>query len=172
MYQAIVLKNYFPKKNKITIVHERFGKINFFVDEKQQAARLCNGSLIYCDVIKKQASYQCDFIDPYFVPFQHTGTDLYFIHDILKICLKFMPDETMMVDVFDVVLKIYQQLETLQAHHKKVYLLRLFLFLGIFPEDKKLYQLVMQDIFLLNVDHDAALQKGLQYCWQSDQLIK
>ncbi len=167
---AIVLKNYFPKKNKVTIFHEQFGKINFFVDEKQQAARLCNGSLIYCDVVKKQSSssYQCDFIDAYFVPFNDTLYDLYFIHDILKICLQFIPDHMAMTDVFDIVLDIYNNLEGLQGCQKKIYLLKMFLYIGVFPENKKLYQSVMQDRLLHNHDSDELLQQGLKYCWNSD----
>ncbi len=165
---AIVLKNYFPKKNKVTILHEQFGKINFFVDEKHQAARLCNGSLIYCDVIKKQASYQCDFIDAYFIPFNDSLCDIYFIHDVLKICLEFMPDKMHMSDVFDLIIDMYKQITGLQECQKKIYLLKLFLYLGIFPENKKLYQVVMQDKQLHTHDNDALLQLGVKYCWESD----
>ena len=81
---AIVLKNYFPKKNKVTILHEQYGKINFFVHEASQASRLCNGSLIYCDVQKKDTTYQCYFIDAYFIPLDQDRYDLYFIHDLLS----------------------------------------------------------------------------------------
>lgn len=168
---AIVLKNYFPKKNKVTILHERFGKINFFIDEKHEAARLCNGSLMYCEVVKKQgsSSYQCNFVDTYFVPFQSHTDDLYFIHDILKICLEFMPDKMAMKDVFDLVVSMYQQLHDLQDFQKKIYLLRLFLYLGIFPEDKKLYHYVMQNNLLQTYDNDVLLQQGLKYCWNSGE---
>lgn len=167
---AIVLKNYFPKKNKVTILHERFGKINFYVNETQQAARLCNGSLIYCDVIKKQSSstYQCDFIDAYFIPFHNNLYDLYFIHDILKICLQFMPEQHMIEDAFHLIIDMYQQLEGLQECQKKIYLLKLFLYVGIFPENKKLYQNIMQNNQQHSHDSDALLQQGLRYCWKSD----
>ncbi|MDP3788707.1 MAG: hypothetical protein Q8Q60_05335 [Candidatus Chromulinivorax sp.] len=167
---AIVLKNYFPKKNKITILHEQFGKINLFIDEKHQAARLCNGSLMYCDIVKKQSSsvYQCDFIDAYFIPFHDSAYDLYFIHDVLKICLQFMPDQMSMSDVFTLITDMYNHLEELQACHKKIYLLKLFLYLGIFPENKKLYQFVMQDKYLHNHDSDELLLQGLRYCWSSE----
>lgn len=167
---AIVLKNYFPKKNKVTILHEHFGKINFYVDEKQQAARLCNGSLIYCDVVKKQSSsfYQCDFIDAYFIPFNDSAYDLYFIHDILKICLQFMPDKIMINDAFDLIIDIYEKLEGLEVCQKKIYLLKLFLYLGVFPENKKLYQCIMQNNQLHSHDSDLLLQQGLNYCWNSD----
>lgn len=165
---AVVLKNYFPKKNKVTILHEQFGKINFFIDEKHQAARLCNGSLIYCDVIKKKSSYQCDFIDAYFIPFHTDSYDLYFIHDILKICLQFMPNQSMMSDVFDLVIDIYKSIHSLQSCQKKIFLLKLFLYIGIFPENKKLYHCVMQDNELHNHNSDVLLQQGLRYCWNSD----
>jgi len=160
---AIVLKNYFPKKNKVTILHERFGKIDFYIDEKHSAARLCNGSLMYCQIIKKQSMYQCDFIDAYYIP----SKDLYFIHDILKICLNFMPTQIMMDDVFDIILEIYQNLESLEDCQKKIVLLKLFLYLGVFPENKKLYQHVMQNNLLHNHDSDILLQQALSYCWNS-----
>jgi uncharacterized protein YqkB len=166
---AIVLKNYFPKKNKITILHEQFGKISFFIDEKHLAARLCNGSLIYCHVVKKQTSgYQCDFVDAYFIPYDDQNYDLYFVHDALKICLQFMPERNKMTDIFDLVIEIYENLENLSDCQKKIYLLKLFLFLDVFPENKKLYQTVMQDNSLHNHDSDITLQQGLKYCWNSD----
>lgn len=161
---AIILKNYFPKKNKVTILHERFGKINFYIDEKHPAARLCNGSLMYCQIIKKQSMYQCDFIDAYYIP----SEDLYFIHDILKICLNFMPTQVMMVDVFDIILEIYQDLEFLQDCQKKIFLLKIFLYLGVFPENKKLYQCVMQSNSLHNHDSDSLLRQALSYCWSTE----
>jgi dihydroneopterin aldolase len=63
---------------------------------------------------------------------------------------------------------MYNHLEGLQACQKKIYLLKLFLYLGVFPENKKLYQSVMQDKQLHNHDNDALLQQGLRYCWDSD----
>jgi hypothetical protein len=126
--------------------------------------------LIYCDVVKKQssASYQCDFIDAYFVPFNDSLCDLYFIHDILKICLNFMPDQMSMSDIFDLVIDMYQKLDRLEECQKKIYLLKLFLFLGVFPENKNLYQHVMQDNQLHTHESDLLLQQGLKYCWNSD----
>ena len=79
-----------------------------------------------------------------------------------------MPDQTQMTDVFDMMLTIYQELADLQVCYQKIYLLRLFLYLGIFPENKKLYQLVMQQKYLHNHDTDLLLQQGLQYCWTTD----
>lgn len=167
---ALVLKNYFPKKNKVTILHEQFGKISFFVDEKHEAARLCNGSLMYCNIIKKtsSSSYQCDFVDAYFIPLHDSLYDLYFVHDVLKICLQFMPEKMSMKDVFALITEMYMQLEHLHGCHKKIYLLKLFLYIGIFPEDKKLYQSVMQHVDQHNHDSDELLQQGLKYCWNSD----
>lgn len=165
---AIVLKNYFPHKNKVIILHEQLGKISLFFDDKHQAARLCNGALMYCQVTTKQnGRYACDFIDTYFIPFHDAGYDLYFVHDLLKICLECMPDQNKVTEVFDLMIEIYQNLADLDACHKKIYLLKLFLFLDIFPEDKKIYQLVMQDFKLHDHNVDQVLQKALQYCWNS-----
>ena len=149
-------------------MHEQFGKINFFVNETKDASRLCNGSLIYCDVQKKDASYQCDFIDAYFVPFDQDRYDLYFVHDLLKICLNFAPWQIAMADVFDLIVEIYQQLESVSPEQKKIYLLKIFLYLGIFPENKLLYQVVMQG-YRLNIENiDKLLYNALDYCWKSE----
>ena len=166
---AIVLKNYFPKKNKVTILHEQFGKVNFFVNETKDASRLCNGSLIYCDVQKKDASYQCDFIDAYFVPFDQDRYDLYFVHDLLKICLNFAPWQIPMSDVFDAITQIYGQLESISTLDKKICLLKIFLFLGIFPEDKLLYQIVMQGYRTNIANIDETLNKALDNCFSSQE---
>lgn len=166
---AIVLKNYFPKKNKVTLLHEQFGKINLFISEKQEASRLCNGSLIFCNITKRESSYTCDFIDAYFIPFDQDRYDLYFIHDLLKICLNFAPWQSVTTDVFDLFLEIYKQLDLLSVEQKKICLLKMFLYLGVFPEDKQLYQVVMQSYRLNNQDLNQILHKGLDYCWNSNQ---
>lgn len=167
---AIVVKNWFPKKNKVTILHEQFGKINLFVTELEQASKLCNGSLIFCDIQKKESSYQCHFIDVYFIPFDSQVYDLYFVHDILKICLNFAPWHIMMPDILSLILDIYKDLESVSSEQKKIYVLKLFLFLGIFPEDRLLYQIVMQG-YRLNVENiDQVLHKALRHCWMSDQI--
>lgn len=168
-HHAIVLKNYFPKKNKVTIFHQTFGKINFFIDEKHDAAKLCNGALIFCEVIKKRSTYQFLAIDPYFVPFQDDDLyDLYFIHDILKICLQFMPDQLAMNEVFYLVMSMYEQLALFHGCKQHMFLLKLFLCLGIFPENKTLYQQVMQGSHVHSDENEALLQQGLRYCWNSD----
>ena len=167
---AIVLKNWFPKKNKVTILHEQFGKINFYVNELQQASRLCNGSLIFCDIQKKESSYQCDFIDVNFAPLDPEKYDLYFVHNILKICLNFTPWQIRMTDVFNVIIDMYKHLDTLSSLEKKICLLKIFLYVGVFPEDRLLYQVVMQG-YRLNIENiDQLLYKALEHCWASDQI--
>jgi len=165
--QAIVLQNSFPKKNKVTILHEQFGKISFFVHEKHPASRLCNGSLMYCEVEKKGSVYTCNFIDAFFIPFSHSTLHAKFMYDILKICLNFMPDETIMDDVFSLVMYVYEQSHNLDFFQKKIILLRIFLYVGVFPEDKLLYQIVMQEGLQYSDRYDLVLQQGLTHCWQS-----
>ena len=79
-----------------------------------------------------------------------------------------MPSQTSMTDVFDVIIEMYKNLAGLQSCQKKIYLLKLFLFLDVFPENKKLYQSVMQDSSLHNHDIDQLLQQSLKYCWNSE----
>ena len=168
VYHALVLKNYFPKKNKVTILHEKYGKINFFVHENQDTSRLCNGSMMYCDIQKKDATYQCHFIDTYFIPLDQNKYDLYFIHDLLKICLNFVPWQVAMPDIFQMIIEIYRQLDNLSCEEKKIYLLKIFLYIGIFPEDKLLYQVVMQGHRLHIKNIDKLLYNALNFCWNHD----
>lgn len=166
--RAIVLKNSFPKKNKLILLHESLGKISIFFDEKHSAARLCNGSLVYCSVLKKQSSFRCEQIEAYFIPMTFTLSDLSFMHDILKICLQFLPEQTSIPDLFELIVAMYSNLEHLPVCLQNIYLLRIFLYVGIFPENKKLYQSIVQQYELHNHDSDIMLQQGVQYCWKQD----
>jgi len=167
MFRAIVIKNYFPLKNRVKILHEQFGLISFFVHEKSAGALLCNGSLIYCNILKKKESYHCDFVDPYFVPFDSNLCDFYFIQDVLRICLEFLPKETMVHEIFYLILEMYQSLESLTDIEKKSYQLKLFLCMGIFPHDVKLYKAVMLEQKNGNKDLECMFTKALAFCWQS-----
>ena len=163
--QAFVIKNYFPVRQSVMIFHQQFGKIHFFIQQKDQAALLCNGSLIYCDVVKKNKSYQCLYVDPYFVPSSISIEHLYFIHDILKICYFFIPQEMMLSDVFNLIFTTYKQIHDLDDFTQKQYLLRLFLYLGIFPDNIRLYQVVMQEKIIFSQEVDQLFKKSLEYCW-------
>jgi hypothetical protein len=71
-------------------------------------------------------------------------------------------------DIFPLLIKVYEKLDLLEPCQRKIYLLRLFLFVGIFPENKQVYQLVMQDSTLHVHDTDAILEQSLQFCWQHE----
>lgn len=168
IHHAVVLKNYVPEKNKLVLLHEQFGKITIYITQKDSAMRLCNGTILYCSVDKKNNKYQLHFIDPYFVVYHDNQHDLYFLHQILKICLDCMPSENKMGDVFDLVLEIYKNLAHLKTCHKKIYILRLFLYLDIFPESSQLYQAVMQSAQLHEHKDDILLDKGIAYCFKTE----
>ncbi len=163
--QAFVIKNYFPARQTIAIFHQQFGKIHFFIQHKDQASLLCNGSLIYCDIVKKNTIYQCLYVDPYFVPAGISLEHLYFVHDILKICKNYIPQEIMLPDVFDLIVYIYSQIHHFDNFTKKQYLLRLFLYVGVFPDNPSLYHYVMQEKLFFSQEIDLLFEKSLQYCW-------
>ena len=162
---AFVLKNFFPQKHKVVVFHDLYGKITCFSSPKNQVARLCNGSFIRCMVSKKNNHYQLDVVDIDFVLFDCNKYDIYFVHDVLKICYNILPFHAATPELFGLLEEVYKNLSIISSQQKKVYLLQIFLLLGIFPEDPQIYMIVTQNNKPLSDLQDEKIDKALLFCW-------
>lgn len=161
---AIVLKNFFPHKHKIVLFHQKLGKISCYVSAKHQASLLTHGTLISLHVSMQKNYYQLHDIDIVFSPYESTSYDIYFVHDMLKICLKILPYHVPASELFDLLCNIYKQFDDISPIQKKFYILQIFFAVELFPENEKLYFLVIKQRQLTDQDHKL-LQHGLYACW-------
>jgi len=157
---AIVL-NRLDKGSGFLLLHQVFGKIRCFLPYKK-TNNLCIGSLISCELVKKKSYYVFDHVDTDFVPLLSEDHDIYFIHNLLKICIE-VPFEVRVDDVFSHMITIYKEMHLFTDKDKNRSLLKLFFFLSIFPESIQLYNMVMSRSVLYD---DRIAQKGLELCWE------
>lgn len=136
-HYGIVLKNYFPQKYSLDLLDNKSGRI---IGISRAIEHISIGSLVMYTIDKKKQNplflYQIELQE---APFALAREDILFLHHILEICYYFIPigsDATV----------IYNQLQLLYAPAhwmksillKKVFLVKLFAFLGIYPEEKKI----------------------------------
>lgn len=161
---AFVLKNFFPHQHKIILLHETLGKISCYVSQKHKAVLLAHGALISLRVQIQKNYYRLEDIDIVLSPYELVSYDLYFVHDILKICLKILPYHVQVTELFHLLCDIYRNLNNLTALQKKFYILQIFFAVELFPDNEKLYFLMMKQRKITEQDHKL-LQHGLYVCW-------
>lgn len=132
---GIVLKNYFPKKCKLSLLDNKMGKI---AGVPQSSNHIAAGSLIEYSLVEQTS---CSFlynINVHDVPFKLAYHDILFLHHVLEICYYFMPIKSYNPTVFILLQILYTSDSWLYAMSvKKLFLLKLFVLLGLYPEDEK-----------------------------------
>ena len=157
---AIVL-NKLEKGSGFLLLHQYLGKIKcFFPYQKQH--NLCVGSLVSCTLEEKKSYYIFTSVETDFIPLLSEQHDIYFIHNLLKLCLE-VPFGVRVDDVFSHVIETYKEMHSFTDQDKNRSLLQLFFFLSIFPESIQLYNMVMNH----SISYDDILgKKGLDFCWE------
>ena len=143
---AFVLKNY-PENNKVILLHKKLGKIVCFYRKNDQASRLCTASKVICSIKKERSFYKIESFDLLIIPIINSLSDLQFFHDIVFLCLRILPGNIVVNELFDFLSYLYQNLENLNSKTQHIIMLRLFLLFDILPEDLNLYQIAIKDPF-------------------------
>lgn len=163
---AFVLKNYIPEKHKVVILHKHLGKISCIYTKKDAAIRLCTGSLFFCVVEKKKSWYEIVQLDLIMVPANCSSDDIVFLHEIVLLCLKIVPSEVMVAELFDFLWYVFSNFDQLTDVGRQVVLLRLFLLFDLMPEDKMGYRGALQDPYG-NIEYDyQQLMPLIAICWK------
>ncbi len=163
---AIVLKNYLPEKQKVVILHKYLGKITCIYNKKDAAARLCTGSLFFCAVAKQKSWYELDSIDVISIPTNCSMDDIRFFHEIVLLCLKIVPSQIMVSELFDFLWYVFQKGDQLTQVGKQIVMLRLFLLFDLLPENKAMYRCALQDPYGIVPDSEQQLSEFLIICWK------
>lgn len=157
---AVVL-NKLPRESGFLLLHQDLGKIRCFMPYKKMN-NICVGSLLTCLLEKKRSYYIFDHVEIDFVPILSEQYDIFFIHNLLKLCLE-VPFEVRVDDIFSHVVSVYKEMHQFTDQDKDRSLLQLFFLLSIFPENIQLYNMVMNKSVLYD---NRVGKKGLELCWE------
>lgn len=144
---AFVIKNFSPLYFKVKILHHRYGKITCTYPKDHQAKLLTVGSLILCNVEHVRNKYTFSYLDIVYAPMTHDLQILEFIHQLMLICLKLLPDNIQVDEIFLFLIDIYKKDKALTVYNQKLILLRLFFLTEVFEQNVEIYKLAMQDPF-------------------------
>jgi len=162
MNYAFVIKNYSPIFCKVEILHKEYGKISCMYSKDHQANLLTTGSLILCSIENFNYSYRLHTIE---ILKSGTTSDiehLEFIHQIALICMKLLPKQTAVDEIFNFLEYVYENIEYLDEYSRKIILLRIFFLCEFFDGTTELYKLAMQDPFNAQLKETQVLNKYLQ----------
>lgn len=146
---AFVIKNFSPISCKVKILHSTYGKISCIYSKADQARLLTTGSLIVCDIEHSNNRYTFLNLDILYSPIHQDIESLEFIHQLMLICLKLLPDAIPVDEIFNFLIDVYKKNNLLTVENKKLILLRLFFLVEIFDQNIQLYKIVMQDPFTI-----------------------
>ena len=159
---GIVLKKYFPQNKTISILDKDIGKIQCIPKKKYC---LPNGSVVNYRISKKKSRYVIENIEILYVPFNMAINDILFFHHILEICYYFIPQEAQNTEVFSLINYLYYFGYRIKyIIDKKLFLFKLFIFLGLYPEGEKFQTPIFHKLAIESIDTliDKKLHLGIE----------
>ncbi len=131
---GIVLRNYYPYKQKISLFDKDHGRIEACINNMRfnHAQQLNNGTIIQYHITLYPSPCKIHDLDIVSIPFELAKHDLVFFHHILELSYYFLPHGAAAPDTFDLILYLFNA-----AHHtfnKQLILFRFFISLGMYPE--------------------------------------
>ncbi len=132
MKSGIVLKKYFPHKQKIALLDRNEGRVEYTVLHE----KICLGALIYYTVTKLPRSNVIETYEIVDAPLQRTHQDLFFIHQLLELCYYFVPQGYSDEDIFDLMVFFYSYKGVVTQPLRQRILIKFFVTLGIYPENQ------------------------------------
>ena len=132
---GIVLKSYFPKKCKLSLLDNKMGKIS---GVPPVGRFIASGSLIEYSLVEQTT---CSFlynVDVHNMPFALAQRDILFLHHVLEMCYYFIPARSYNPAIFSLLQILYISDSWIHIMAvKKFFLLKLFVLLGLYPEERK-----------------------------------
>jgi len=158
---GIVLKKYFPLKKTISILDKDIGKIQCIPKKKC----LPNGSIVSYLITKRKNRYLIENIEILYVPFNTAIDDIFFFHHILEICYYFIPQGAQNAEAFSLIHYLYYFGYRIKyIIDKKLFLFKLFIFLGLYPEGEKFQTPIFHKLAIESIDTllDKKLHLGIE----------
>lgn len=168
---GIIIKTFFPQKQKIAVFDNRLGKIVCVPPHE----RLCLGSVILYSASERNNMYFIHQVEMIDVPFNLAHDDILFLHHVLELLYYFVPIGSGDEQLFYIIQSLYQSSTWRNTpQFKKMFLCKFFIFLGMHPEEslvskKLLYKLTALSVDMLfqeslDLESERALDGWLMQC--------
>lgn len=174
---GLVIKRFFPAKNKVGILSRSSGRINAVVKSDYHLQRLCPGHFISYQPVKLSTSGTTQVIESVeivLLPFDGMTGHLIWLHHLLEVCYYFVPLQSPCVELFDHIViacdaLAHSELQPYSAQLKRIVMVRLFALLGM-NLDKQLISMaaLFNHIHQLSIDsHKSAALDSFKAACQS-----
>ncbi|MCX5922704.1 MAG: hypothetical protein NTX86_05265 [Candidatus Dependentiae bacterium] len=132
--KGIVLKTYLPQKCKIVVLDNEIGKIVVVPNRQDISYGAC---IMYS--IREQHNcsfiYDIELIDS---PLCLGKDDILFVHHILELCYYFIPAQSSVSPLFNLLILLYESRHVFEdSVVKKLFLFKFFTTLGFYPEGQR-----------------------------------
>lgn len=148
MHTGIILKRYFPYKQKIVLLDDKLGKITAVPPSDE----ISLATLMQYELRSQGTMPFMYHVELIAWPLDGLEHDILFVHHVLEMCYYFIPVSSASEEIFDLLLLLYTR-NTCIRHRlfKKIFLFKLFVLLGIYPEkgvsmDALIHQLLVQPL--------------------------
>lgn len=134
---GIVLKKNIPAKRTIVLLDKELGRIEYVT----LVENICLGALIQYQVRCVGSMSIVEQIEKIDIPLLRSQEDILFFHHVLELCFHFIPYTTSVIEIFTLLHYLYTaDFLGRSLHHKKIFLVKFFTLLGIYPEDKQIHE--------------------------------
>lgn len=138
---GIVLRSYLPLKYTCLIFDRMHGVIKAIIPaygKFSPAQNVTHGALIKYRCVHRHGRYFLEDISIHHVPAPWVSEDIVFLHHILELVSIFLMENSPDQSVLDLLLELYrpQPVHIDEALWKTVFLGRLFMLMGIYPENE------------------------------------
>lgn len=175
--QAIVLHVYTDDVHKVRLLDAHHGNIICYVPKRE----LFIGAVIEYQLIKKRRYYMAYEVHIVHVPFAIAKQDILFVHHVLELCFYFLTEEQEAQSVFALVHYLCTHGDQITDQLlKKIYLSKLFILFGIYPEKPYIEHDYWQQLLGASIDTivisckdvaiEPALTVWLRSCMQTHPL--
>lgn len=131
---GIILRNYYPYKQKISIFDKEHGRVEAIIANTSPTLlhQLNNGTLLHYDIT---LATPCKIreLEIILIPFNLACYDLLFFHHILELCYYFLPPHCAAPHTFDLIVYLFNA--ATNTLNKQLILFRFFVSLGMYPEN-------------------------------------
>jgi hypothetical protein len=145
---GIVIKKYFPYKQKIALLDRDTGVVEYMVAHEN----ICLGAAVEY-TIRSQGNFKMvEQINTIDVPLRFAQSDLIFFHQLLELCYHFVPSESGFPELFDLIKYIYECPVPLSSRLQQIILIKFFVLLGMYPDSRNGVSLLFSKVTVLPID--------------------